>query len=74
MLDTGNGSCIMVPVMREELKMTKANKQKILELFCAARSPESIATELKVDIDLVKEVINLQPTEYTPARQFFSMN
>ena len=54
--------------------MTKANKQKILELFCAARSPESIATELNIDIDLVKEVINLQPTEYTPARQFFSMN
>ncbi len=54
--------------------MTKANKQKILELFCAARSPESIATELNIDIDLVKEVINLQPTEYTPARQLFSMN
>jgi hypothetical protein len=55
--------------------MSKANKQKILELLCAAKSPEAIATQLNIDIDLVKEVIqNLQPTEYTPARQLFGMN
>lgn len=55
--------------------MTNANKQKILELFCFSKSPEAIATELNIDIDLVKEVIqNLQPTEYTPARQLFGMN
>ena len=74
-LDTGNGSCIMDPVMREELKMTRATKQEILELFCAAKSVEQISAKLDIDVDLVKEVIqNLRTVRYTPARQLFSMN
>jgi DNA polymerase elongation subunit (family B) len=65
----------MDPVMREELKMIKANKQEILELFCAAKSVEQISAKLDMDVELVKEVIqNLRTVEYTPARQLFGMN
>jgi DNA polymerase elongation subunit (family B) len=65
----------MDPVMREELKMTRATKQEILELFCAAKSVEQISAKLDIDVDLVKEVIqNLRTVRYTPARQLFGMN
>jgi hypothetical protein len=52
--------------------MSKANKQKILELLCAAKSPEAIATQLNIDLDLVQDVINnikANPRDDTPDRR-----
>lgn len=37
--------------------MKNATRQEIIELMCAAKSPEAIATKLNIDVDLVEDVI-----------------
>ena len=46
--------------------MKNATKQEIIELMCAAKSPEAIAAKLNIDVDLVEDVIRELRADYRP--------